>query len=425
MSQAQLVLISFLGLFAVHFVLERALSVINMRHIHANPQVPSPLKDVIPIEAYERSIEYAAVRTRFGHVRAAATAAITLIYLFSGFLPWLSSAAERLPGGDLTQGVFVFAVFEFLLICVTLVFDIYSTFWIEARFGFNQTDVKTFCLDFLKQMLLAVILFVPLLYALLAFVSRSGPLWWLWAALFLAAFQFVMMIVAPRFIAPLFNKFTPLGQGELRDRVEALARQCGFAMHGVFVMDGSKRSAHSNAYFTGIGASRRIVLYDTLIQQMSVPEVGAVLAHEIGHFKRKHIVKALLLGLFLLFAGAYTLSLLIKWPPFFQAFGVDGGLANGRQAAISLVLLSLVGGSFLFWLGPLFHKLSRKHEYEADAYAAQQTDAHHMESALLKLSEKNLSTMTPHPLYSAYHYSHPTLLERINALRSCAGATLK
>ncbi len=413
-----LVLTAFLIFFTIEFVLERVLSVLNAWHVRAHGGMPpEELKDALPPEFFPRSVEYTLARTRFGHVSAAWNALFTLLYLFSGLIPWLNGfvvGALDLQGGSLTHGVAFLVAFSLINTLAHLPLQLYSTFKLEARFGFNKMDLRTFFLDKLKGLMLGAILGIPFLYALLAFMAGSGPLWWLWASLFVIGFQFLMRILHPLVITPLFNKFTPLEPGELKERLEALARDAGFATRGIFVMDGSKRSAHSNAYLTGIGRAHRIVLFDTLIQQLNVAELAAVLAHEIGHYKKKHIQKMLLVLSLLTVGGFYVLSLLINWRPLYEAFGI-----STPSLHVGLLLFSLLAGYFTFWVEPLFNLLSRKHEYEAAAYAAAQTRATApMETALVKLHEKNLSPLTPHPAYSAYHYSHPTLLERIRALRN-------
>lgn len=417
-----LFLLAFLICFMLHFLIERILSLINSRFVHMNrDKVPKAVKDKIPLETYARSIDYALVRARFGHVSAALDAGWKLFFLFSGFILMLGDWLQPLPIGDFGRGVALLVCFGLVLTIVDLPLQLYSTFRIESRFGFNKTTVKTFWLDRVKGLILTLLIGVPFQYAILLFIVKGGTYWWLWASVFVIAFQLVMMIAYPILIAPLFNKFTPLQEGELRTRLNDLAQRCQFAARGIFVVDGSKRSAHSNAYFTGIGKSRRIVLFDTLIEQMNVEELAAVLAHEIGHYKRRHIVKRLLLSILLTPAGFYVLGLLINWQPMYDAFGM-GSLLNSshspvRHVAVGVLLFMMISGDITFWVSPLFSWLSRKHEYEADAYAAQQTSAEPMASALVKLSEKNLSTLLPHPAYSAYHYSHPTLLERLGALQ--------
>jgi STE24 endopeptidase len=333
----------------------------------------------------------------------------------------LDDCLRPLPFGDIGRGVALLVLFGLIRSILNLPFELYSTFRIESRFGFNKTTARTFWMDRLKGLVLSLVIGIPFQYAILAFIVNGGKHWWLWASLFVIAFQLVMMVAFPILVAPLFNKFTPLNDGELKSRLEELARRCQFAARGIFVVDGSKRSTHSNAYFTGIGKSRRIVLYDTLIEQMNTDELAAVLAHEIGHYKRKHIIQRLALTVVLTPVAFYVLGLLIDWKPIYDAFGMgsllSASIPPARHVAVGVLIFMLISGDFIFWVGPLFSLLSRKHEYEADAYAAQQTSAAPMASALVKLSEKNLSTLLPHPAYSAYHYSHPTLLERLAALR--------
>ena len=293
--------------------------------------------------------------------------------------------------------------------------DCYSTFVLEAKFGFNKTTVGLYVSDKLKGLVLALVIGVPFLFVVLWLMDAMGPYWWVWAFAFIAAFQLVMIVIFPSFIAPWFNKFEPLKDGELRERILALADQLGFKTTGIFTMDGSKRSGHSNAYFTGIGKAKRIVLFDTLIEQMTMDQGLAVLAHEMGHYKMKHIRRMLVVQTIFLFIGLYLLSLLLRAPWFFHAFG----LAPSHHAA--LVLFSLVSGPATFYLGPLMNRLSRTHEYEADRFAVETLrDGRAMEEALVNLTVKNLANLNPHPWYSAYHYSHPTAVERIGAIRRCA-----
>lgn len=406
-----IVLLLFLIFFSVHLLVERGLSLLNSRHVYARRNELPPA-DIMAPDAYAKSIDYALTRARFGHVADFIGSGETLFFLFSGFIPMLNEWIRGFGFGTLTSGVLLIAAFSVVQMMLGLPLQLYSTFRIESRFGFNTTTARTFWMDRVKGLVLAAVIGIPVLYAVLAFIEYSGPLWWLWASLAMIGFQFVMMILFPIFIAPWFNKFTPIDEGALKARLEQLARQCDFAARGIFVMDGSKRSAHSNAFFTGIGKGRRIVLFDTLIQQMQVEELAAVLAHEIGHYKKKHIIKTVVLSSLMMVAGFYILSVLIDWRPLYDAFNV-----GPPSKAVGVLLFMLISGEFTFWVGPFFSALSRKHEYEADAYAKQQTSGPPMISALLKLSEKNLGTLHPHPAYSAYHYSHPTVLERIAALK--------
>jgi STE24 endopeptidase len=415
-------LLIFLIFFMLHFLIERALALINSRFVYAHREtVPPAVKDTISMETYARSIQYALTRARFGHVTSVYGAGLKLFFLFSGILLMLDEWLRPLPFGELGRGVALIMAFFIIRNILDLPFDLYSTFRIESRFGFNKTTVKTFWMDQVKGFILSMLIGIPFQYAILLFIVKGGSYWWLWASVFVITFQIVMMIAYPILIAPLFNKFTPLQDGELKNRLVELAQRCQFAARGIFVVDGSKRSTHSNAYFTGIGNSRRIVLFDTLIEQMNIDELAAVLAHEIGHYKRKHILQRLALTIVMTPVAFYILGLLVNWKPMYEAFSMGSLFAPSvppeRHVAIGVLLFSMIAGDFTFWVGPFFSFLSRKHEYEADAYAAQQTSAAPMASALMKLSEKNLSTLLPHPAYSAYHYSHPTLLERLGALK--------
>lgn len=317
-----------------------------------------------------------------------------------------------LPSRLKAQGIFFCFAVALSFSLFSLPTGLYSIFVIEQRFGFNRTTLRLYFLDKLKGLLVSLTIGAPFLLGVLYLMEESGRTWWLWAFLFVLAFEILMVALYPTLIAPLFNRFEPLKEGELRARILALAEKTGFKTSGIYTMDGSKRSSHSNAYFTGLGKSKRIVLFDTLLEQMT-PEQGlAVLAHEIGHYKLKHIRRMLALQGIFLFAGLYILSLLIDYEPLFRAFG----LAPSSHAA--LVLFSLLSGPFTFYLAPLMNLLSRRHEYEADRFAVKiLEEPRAMEEALMNLTAKNLSNLTPHPWYSAYHYSHPSPAERIRAIR--------
>lgn len=414
-------LFTFLAFFAAEFLIERVLAVLNAQRVRSfRGRMPAELHGLVTPETFERSIDYTLARIRFGHAAAIYGALVTLAVLMSGFLiPTFSMAGHIFREADTSgwindygAGAIALLLLGATLALLNLPVSLYSTFVLERRFGFNKTTLLTFILDRIKGGILAVVLGLPFLWVLMWLVIGTGEFWWLYAALFVIAVQFAMMILGPLLIAPLFNKFTPLEDGDLKRELEALARRCDFTVGGLFVMDGSKRSAHSNAFFTGMGKGRRIVLFDTLIAQLSTSELAAVLAHEIGHYKLKHIPKTLVLSCLLTVAGFFALSLLIDWHPMYQAFRVGTMMPEK-----GVMIFYLISGSFLFWLAPLFSALSRKHEYEADAYAKARTAAEPMAGALRKLAEKNLSNYVPHPWYSAWHYSHPTLLERLAALR--------
>jgi STE24 endopeptidase len=290
--------------------------------------------------------------------------------------------------------------------------DWVEQFRLEEKFGFNTTTQKTWWLDRFKGLLLAIILGYPLLVLVLKFVEWKADYWWLWAWGAMMGFQLLMTVLAPVLIMPLFNKFTPLPEGSLRERLNGLAERTDFRAKSIQVMDGSKRSRHSNAFFTGFGRFRKIVLFDTLIAQLNEPELEAVLAHEIGHYKKKHIPKFLAASALGTLGGFYVIAFLARQNWFYHAFGFEPG-----SVAPAFLLFGLLTGTVTFWLSPLLHAWSRRYEYQADAYAANvMNEPRSLIGALRKLSEKNLSNLTPHPLYSGFYYSHPTLLERERAL---------
>jgi len=415
----QLVVSLFLIFFVLEFVVEFVLNELNLRYVRArrvDQDIPEFFRGKLSPGEYDKSVEYTLAKGRFQRWSEIYGRAITLVILFGGVLAFLDQFAGRLAEqfslGVYGQGIiFCLAVAVYFTVA-GLPPDLYSTFALEARFGFNKTSLGLYLTDKLKGLVLGLLIGVPFLFVILWLMQATGSLWWVWAFVFISAFQLVMIVIFPTFIAPWFNKFEPLEEGEFRERILALADQVGFKTSGIFSMDGSKRSSHSNAYFTGIGKSKRIVLFDTLLEQMSMEQGLAVLAHEMGHYKMKHIQRMLIVQTVFLLVGLYVLSLLLDFAPLYAAFG----LAPSHHAA--LVLFSLLSGAVTFYLGPVMNLLSRKHEYEADRFAALTLgDGKPMEEALINLTVKNLSNLTPHPWYSAYHYSHPTPAERISAIR--------
>ncbi len=386
---------------------------LNERNVLAHAgAVPEAFKDAMDEATYAKSVQYTLARSRFGQIEMSLDMTILLLVLFSGVLPW----GFRLITARFGASAWAMAAFLLLagivLAMTSLPFDWHAQFRLEERFGFNTTTPKLWWLDRVKGLVLSVVLGYPLLVLILKLVDWTGPLWWLWAWGCLLGFQLVMVVLAPVLIMPLFNKFTPLPEGGLRERLLALGRRTDFPAQNIQVMDGSKRSRHSNAFFTGFGRFRKIVLFDTLIQQLTEPELEAVLAHEIGHYKMKHIPKMLAGSAVSLLGAFYLISVLAKQPGFSRSFGFEpGGIVP------VLLLFSLLAGVVTFWFSPLAHWWSRRYEYQADAYAAQTMNEHHsLIGALRKLNEKNLSNLTPHPFYSGFYYSHPTLLEREEAL---------
>jgi STE24 endopeptidase len=390
---------------------------LNRRHVLAHAKaVPEAFKDTMDAATYAKSVEYTLAKGRLDQVEAGYDLLVLCIVLFSGLLPRAYHTwTERMGASAWAMGGFLFAV-GFALSLTGLPLSWYSQFRLEARFGFNTTTPGLWWLDRLKGLVLSVVFGYPLLVLVLKLVEWMGPWWWLWAWGSVLGFQLVMLVLAPAVIMPLFNRFTPLPPGDLRDRLLGLGERAQFPARNIQVMDGSKRSRHSNAFFTGFGRFRKIVLYDTLIQQLAEAELEAVLAHEIGHYKKRHIVKLVAGSAVGLLASFAALGWLAKREWFYRAFGFD---TDGMAPA--LLLFGLLAGTVTFWLSPLVHAWSRRYEYEADAYAAaMMKEARSLVGALRKLNEKNLGNLSPHPLYSGFHYSHPTLLERERALRQTA-----
>jgi STE24 endopeptidase len=411
------VLASFVVFFLAQYGIETALLLVNLRHVARSGGVPASLAGTFDEEAVARSRAYTLANGRFALVQGLFGAALTLAVLLSGILPWLDAVLAR-RGID---GAHRFVVFLVLLSAggglLALPFAAYRTFVLETRFGFNRTTPRLWAIDRLKSLALEAVIGIPLLYAIYAFMRFTGPHWWLWTFAFLVAVQLFMLWLYPTVIAPLFNRFAPLPQGPLRERLVALARAAGFEHRGLYVMDASRRSGHSNAYFTGIFRPR-IVLFDTLVEGMTVDEAASVLAHEIGHYRAHHVHRRLAVSSAVLLATLLVLSWLVPWPPLHAAFGFGEPTLHGAVA-----LLSLGGAAFVFWVQPLASFLSRRHEYEADRYSVRLARAPQaLKHALVRLNRENLSNLHPHPWYSAWHYSHPTLVERLAAIDREAGA---
>jgi STE24 endopeptidase len=401
------------GLVVAKVLAQLGLEALNRQHVLAHStRVPDAFKEIIDEPTYNKSVQYTLAKGRLSRVEMAYDAVLLLIVLFSGLLPFGYNLFSHWFGDVAwARAAFLFSV-GLVLSFPGLPFEWYHQFRLEERFGFNTTTQKTWWLDRLKGILLAALMGLPLLTLILKLVEWTGQWWWLWAWGTLLAFQMLMLVLAPVLILPLFNKFTPLTEGSLRERLLALATRTGFRAQSIQVMDGSKRSRHSNAFFTGFGGFRKIVLFDTLIQQLEEQELEAVLAHEIGHFKLKHIPKTLVLSALGSLGGLFVVSVLATQDWFYKAFGFAPG-----NITPALLLFGLLSGLVTFWFSPLAHWWSRRHEYEADAFAAKvMTEAKPLVGALRKLNEKNLSNLTPHPVYSGFYYSHPGLLEREKAL---------
>jgi STE24 endopeptidase len=397
------------------------LSGLNRRHVHANAkEIPTAFRGMIDEATYCRSVDYTLTKNRFGDVVTVFDAILLVGILFSGVLPW----AFGKSGAAFGTSVFSVAGFLFgvgiALSIVSLPFGWYAQFRLEGRFGFNTTTPATWMLDRLKGLLLAALLGFPLLALVLKLIEWTGPSWWIWAAAVVIAFQLLLMLIAPAVIMPFFNKFTPLPEGSLRERLFALASRTGFPTRSIEVMDGSKRSQHSNAFFTGFGRFRKIVLFDTLVAQLTELELESVLAHEIGHYKLRHVIKMMAASIVGEAVGFATVAWLARQQWFYRAFGFEHHVGfAAANVAPAMLLGGLLAGTITFWISPIIHIWSRRFEYDADAFArAAVGGAQSLIEALRKLTEKNLSNLTPHPLYSSFYYSHPTLLERERALQT-------
>jgi STE24 endopeptidase len=412
-----------LALILARVFTELWLSRLNQNHVsERRNEVPPEFRGVMDGATYRRSVDYTLARSRFGDIAGVFDAVILMAVLFSGVLSWAFGRFSASFGSS----VWAMAGFLFLtgivLSIPALPFAWYAQFKIEERFGFNTTSMKTWVLDRVKGFLLAVLLGYPLLVLVLKLIEWTGANWWLWAAAVVMAFQLLLLFVAPALIMPLFNKFTPLPEGALHERLFALAQRTHFPTRSIEVMDGSKRSRHSNAFFTGFGRFRKIVLFDTLIDQLTELELESVLAHEIGHYKKRHIIKMLSVSIAGVFVAFAAIAWLARQQWFYRGFGFayqEGFAAANLVPAI--LLFALLAGTITFWSSPLLHFWSRRFEYQADAFArVTMEEAQSLIQALRKLSEKNLSNLMPHPLYSGFYYSHPTLLERERALRTAS-----
>jgi STE24 endopeptidase len=411
------VLIVFVLLLLLKLGTSIVLDCLNLRHVQAHAdEVPEPFRGFIELPAYRKSAEYTEAKTRFGILNDIFDAAVLAVVLLSGLLAGIYSLFSDWFGAGLWGQALVLFLIGIVLSLPGLPFDWWHTFKLEERFGFNKSTQRLWLVDKLKGLMIGFILGYPLLALLIFLVGAAGPLWWLWGFVAFFAFQLVMVVAYPMFIMPLFNKMEPMQEGDLKDRLFALADRTGFKAQTILVMDGSKRSGHSNAFFAGFGRFRRIVLFDTLIEQMNHQQLEAVLAHEIGHYKLGHIPKMILLSAFSSLAMFGALGWLEGASWFTAAFYFDAS-AEGRLVPV-LLLFMLLSGLVTFWLSPLTSRLSRKHEYEADAFAREAMGSYEpLSQALRELHKENLSNLTPHPIYSNFHYSHPTLVEREAALR--------
>lgn len=409
------ILVLFFVLFSSEYLVSTILSIMNLSHSLINKNsVPSFIKDTISLSRYSKTVDYTQRKGRYSLLVSTVTTIFTaLVILFK--VPALYLAVlERLNLPIYVEGITYILSLSLVSILFSLPFSLYSQFIIEEEFGFNKMTFKLYWIDMIKSGILSILLFVPLLLGLFLFMQKSGQLWWIYAYAFFTIFQLLTTLLYPMLIAPIFNKFTELEEGSLKKRLISLAEKTSFKSSGIYVMDGSRRSGHSNAYFTGFGKGKRIVLFDTLIKQLTNDELEAVLAHEIGHYKKKHILKRMVFSLLSALIIFYLLSILLSYNPLYLAFG----FTKASLPAL-LVILSFIAGPLSFFVKPIFSGFSRKDEYEADRFAAETlNDGKALIQALILLGTENLSNLTPHKSYSRFYYSHPVLAERIDALEN-------
>ena len=391
----------------------------QMHHVASNRhRVPPPFASRVSLEAHQRAADYTLAKGRFGLLQMAVSAALLLGWTLLGGLDALNSAVLETVwprwGAMAYQMALVGAV-ALVGGLLDLPFDLWRTFRIEQRFGFNRVTWQLWLIDLAKGLAVGLLIGAPLLALILWLMGAAGSWWWLWAWGAWTGFNLLLLVVYPTVIAPLFNQFKPLDDQSLTSRVQALMGRCGFAAKGLFVMDGSRRSAHANAYFTGLGASKRVVFYDTLLARLTPGEVEAVLAHELGHFKHRHVLKRIVSLFAMSLVGLALLGWLSRQSGFYAGLGVQPNMAAPNDA-LALLLFMLALPPFTFFVSPLMARVSRRHEFEADAYACAQANGHDLAQALLKLHEDNAVTLTPDPLYVRFYYSHPPASERLAAL---------
>jgi STE24 endopeptidase len=417
---AHLVTMLFVGLVVIATGLQLWLTRRQIRHVQQHrAAVPSAFSGSISLEAHQKAADYTAARQNFSLVRLALSLLMLIGWTLLGGLETLNSALQPFGIALGGLGYQVALVFVFSLIggLIELPLDWYSHFRIEQRFGFNRMSLALWLTDLIKNFFVSVLIGLPLIAMVLWLMGAAGTTWWLWAWGAWVAFNLLLMVIYPVWIAPLFNNFQPLEDETLKQRVQALMQRCGFAAEGLFVMDGSKRSAESNAYFTGLGKAKRVVFYDTLLARLSHDELEAVLAHELGHFHHRHLRKSLISIFAITLAGFAALGWLSMQQAFFVGLGVTPNAALPNDA-LAILLFLLVIPTVSPLIEPIWSAASRRHEFEADAYAKQQASAPALVQALVKLTEDNAVTLTPDPVYVRFHYSHPPMLERIAALES-------
>lgn len=401
----------FLAVLMLKTLIEAYLDNRNRIHILKNKnKVPAQFAEKISLEEHQKAADYTVTKIKTSRRFNVLDLGILLGWTLLGGIEWLAKLSQSFEQGPIATGLIFFGIFTLINMVLGLPQSIYSTFVIEERFGFNRTTPKTFVIDMMKGVIVGALIGLPIL-SLILWIMLNQENWWILAWAVVTGFQLLMIWAYPTVIAPLFNKFTPLEEGDVKEKVVGLLKRAGFESNGLFVMDASKRSGHGNAYFTGFGKNKRIVFFDTLLENLTANEIEAVLAHELGHFKRKHIVKMLTRSILFSLLGFFILSKLATSPMFYLGHGVQTMAPH-----ITLLLFMMVSGVYTFFLTPLFSMMSRKHEFEADEFAAEYSSANELITALVKLYKENASTLTPDPTYSAFYHSHPPALIRVQHL---------
>jgi STE24 endopeptidase len=403
----------FVGLLVFSSMIRFWLGARQVNYVQAHrKKVPDAFTKNITLEAHQKAADYSSAKTKIGLAEMLTQAALLFILTIGGGLQWIDTQwGTLLPNHEIFRGALVICSALLVSSLIDLPFDYYKTFVVDQKFGFNKMTRQMFFTDLIKHSIVGILLGAPILFAALWLMQGAGEYWWLYLWVVWTVFNILMLAVYPTFIAPLFNKFTPLADEGLKSRIESLLTKCGFKSQGLFVMDGSVRSSHGNAYFTGFGSSKRVVFFDTLLERLNTEEIEAVLAHELGHFKHHHVIKRIAMIFFVSFLGLALLGWLINQSWFFQGLGV-----TSESHHMALLLFMLVSPVFLFFIRPLMASYSRKNEFEADDYAAKNASANHLVEALVKLYRDNASTLTPDPLHSAFYDSHPPASIRISKL---------
>ncbi len=406
----------FITLLAFTTLARLALARRHLAHIAAHrAAVPDVFSEKIQLGDHQKAADYTSAKTRLSMLSLQFDAVLLLAFTIGGGIEWVATRCTDWFNSPLTQGVATLVVVLMLSSLLEVPFSLYRTFRIEARFGFNNMTLKLYLLDTLKSLLIGAVFGLPLLFGVIWLMAGMGQYWWLYVWGVWVTFNLLILFIYPTFIAPLFNKFSPLEDESMKTRIEALLSHCGFTSSGLFVMDGSKRSAHGNAYFSGFGKTKRIVFFDTLLQRLNIDEIEAVLAHELGHFTNHHVMKRIAMSFVMSLGFLWLLSQLMQTTWFFHGLGIN---IEHPSTGITLTLFFMVMPTFTFFLSPILSAYSRKHEFEADAYAARKTSTTDLVNALVKLYQDNASTLTPDPLYSKFYDSHPPAAIRIAHLQS-------